>query len=241
MGITQLIDSFYIHLPKKTYAKAPVMGQICRVPILHLNQIPIVFDVERADPEEHYATKFSIRNLREDDFRAKGRLPIKMLNLRATEVPFLHKAKKRPVVIVATEPTLFDDIAAKLKPMGRRHLQEDCIVVAPIYSIEIPEKPGGFPPIMTARIRALRYKQFFYLPVESEFGSVGGIVRLDRLQVINSRHPAVYSPLPYALGEDALAALLGMVHTWLGIEPDSDHLALMELLGETLPVIVADE
>jgi hypothetical protein len=96
MGITQLIDTFYVHLPKDTYAKTPVMGQICRVPILHLNQIPIVFDVERSDPSEHYATTFSLRNLREDDFRAKGRLPIKMLNLRETEVPLLYKSKKRP-------------------------------------------------------------------------------------------------------------------------------------------------
>jgi hypothetical protein len=63
MGITQLITQFYKGLPKETFRKEPTIGQLCWAPILHINKIPRVMDVERADPKEHYATKFRVRNL----------------------------------------------------------------------------------------------------------------------------------------------------------------------------------
>ena len=48
----------------------------------HPEVIPRILDVERADPKEHFATRFEIRRYNERvDFRKKDRLPIKMLNL----------------------------------------------------------------------------------------------------------------------------------------------------------------
>ena len=61
MGIVQLIDPFYMKLPGDTFRRASIVGQFCWVPVTHLDPIPRILDVERADPQEHYATKFSIR------------------------------------------------------------------------------------------------------------------------------------------------------------------------------------
>jgi hypothetical protein len=69
MSIEQLIDPFYRDLPAETFRKELIIGQLCWIPTLHLNKIPMIMEVERADPKEAYATKFQVRNLSEKDFR----------------------------------------------------------------------------------------------------------------------------------------------------------------------------
>jgi hypothetical protein len=44
--------------------------------------------------QEHYATKFSIRNITDGDFKKKTRLPIKALSLRETEELVIHRPNK---------------------------------------------------------------------------------------------------------------------------------------------------
>lgn len=234
MGITQLITQFYKDLPKETFRKEPALGQLCWAPILHINKIPRVMDVERADPKEHYATKFSIRNLAESDFRGRGKLPIKSLNLRETEELIISKANKRPAIIVWGSPIIFEDIDVLLRTIGKSHLQEYCLALMPIYNIQKVEHPGGFPPIMVSRIKALLYNQFFYCPRMDDIGLSEGVARLDRIQIILPTDRAVYDPLPIALSEDALAVLLSMLRSWFG-SVEEDLNAYKELLRETLP------
>jgi len=234
MGITQLIKPFYKDLPKETFRKEPTLGQLCWAPILHVNKIPMLMEVERADPKEHHATKFRIRNLAETDFRGRGKLPIKSLNLRETDELFINKANKRPAIIVWGSPIIFEDIKKLLRRMGKGHLQEYCLVLIPIYNIEKADHPGGFPPIMVSRIKALMYNQFFYCPGVTDIGVTEGVARLDRIQIILPTDRAVYDPLPIALSDDALAVLLSMLRSWFG-SVEEDLNAYKELLRETLP------
>ncbi len=118
MSIEQLIDPFYRDLPAETFRKELIIGQLCWIPTLHLNKIPMILEVERADPKEVYATKFRVRNLIEKDFRQRPKLPIKSLNLRETEELIVSKAKKRPAIVVCASPTIFDDITKLLKSLG---------------------------------------------------------------------------------------------------------------------------
>jgi hypothetical protein len=113
-------------------------------------------------------------------------------------------------------------------------LQEYCLAIVPIYNVEAIDHPGGFPPIMVSRIKALMYNQFFYCPPMKDFGLTGGIARLDRIQIILPTDRAVYDPLPIALSEDALAVLLSMFRSWFGSE-EEELVAYRELLRETLP------
>lgn len=63
MGITQLITQFYRDLSKDSFRKEPMVGQVCWAPSLHINKVPMVIEVERADPKEAFAAKIKLRNL----------------------------------------------------------------------------------------------------------------------------------------------------------------------------------
>jgi hypothetical protein len=234
MSIEQLIDPFYKELPANTFRKEPSIGQLCWIPTLHINKIPLVMEVERADPKEAYATKFKVRNLTESDFKQRAKLPIKSLNLRETEELIVNKAKKRPAIIICTSPTIFDDLSKVLRKLGRLHLQEECLFFAPIYNIETAAHRGGFPPIMVSRIKALMYSQFFYCPLLRKEGLSGGIARLDRLQMLLPINRAVYDPLPISLSDDALAVLLAMMRFLFG-SAEEELIAYKEVLMDTLP------
>lgn len=234
MGITQLVPQFYRKLPRETFRKEPTIGQLCWMPSLHINKIPMIMEVERADPKEVYATKFRIRNLRENDFKAREKLPIKSLSLRITEELIVSKAKKRPAIVVWGSPMIFEDMEKLLISIGRPHLQEYCLAVVPVYNIETFDHAGGFPPVMVSRIKALMYNQFFYCPPMGDVGLSEGVARLDRIQIILPTDRAVYELLPVALSEDALAVLLSMLRSWFGsVEEDLD--AYRELLRGTIP------
>jgi len=76
MGITQLIDPFYIDISEVSFREKPTMGQLCWVPSPQPDVIPQILEAERADPTEHYITRFTIRNLQETDFQRKDELPL---------------------------------------------------------------------------------------------------------------------------------------------------------------------
>ena len=194
----------------------------------------MVIEVERADPKEAFAAKIKLRNLSERDFRARGKLPIKSINLRQTEELIVSKANKRPAIIVWGSPIIFEDIEKLLISIRKSHLQEYCLAIVPIYNVETTDHPGGFPPMMVSRIKALMYNQFFYCPPAEEIGLTEGIARLDRIQIILPTDRAVYEPLPMALSEDALAVLFSMLRSWFG-SVEEDLNAYRELLRETLP------
>jgi hypothetical protein len=234
LGIVQLVDPFYVRLADDTFRRTSVVGQFCWVPVTHLDTIPRILDVERADPQEHYATKFSIRNMTDGDFKKKTRLPIKALSLRETEELVIHRAKRRPAVIISGETTIFDDLKTLLRQMGRKHLQEESLIVAPLYSVESGDHEGGFPPIMVARIRALMYKQFFFCPKENSPLTADSIMRLDRLHAIFPKHPA-YIPEPYSLSAEALGVLMSMLRSLFGAKEEPEFKALKELVFNSLP------
>lgn len=234
MGIVQLIDPFYVKLSDDTFRRASVIGQFCWVPVTHLDPVPRILDVERVDPQEHFATKFSIRNMTDGDFKKKTRLPIKALSLRETEELIIHRAKRRPAIIISGETTIFDDVKTLLQQMGRKHLQEETLIVAPLYSVESGDHEGGFPPVMVARIRALMYKQFFFCPKGNSPLTVDSIMRLDRLHAVVPNYPA-YVPEPCSLSTEALGVLMSMLRSLFGAKEEADFEALKSLVFESLP------
>lgn len=210
MGISQIIDPFYRVLPDDTFRKEPVVGQLCWVPVCRLEEVPFILDVERAQPTEHYATKFQVRQMTGDDFKKKDRLPIKLLNLGNTEELVAQRAKKRMAIVVSTDSTVHDDLQSLLKSRAQKHLQHKFITVAPLYGVEGPGHDGGFPPVLVARIKALLYRQFFYCPSKASPMVYEAIVRLDRLLPVIPRHPT-YEPMNVALSDEALALLRTML------------------------------
>jgi len=230
MGITQLIDPFYQSLDLKALKNRPVVGQFCWIAAPHIDKIPRIMEVERDSPTEHYATKFKIRNMTDQDFRKKQKLPIWSLTLRETEELLVQKAKKRLAIVVAAENTIFDDIRETVA--GREHLQEENILVLPLYGIESAGHEGGFPSLIVARIKALMYRQFFYCPYYAPIYE--SVVRLDRIQSVIPHYPG-WMPVNVALSAEALSVLTGMLREYFGASQDEDMKALREIVQETLP------
>ncbi len=240
MGITQLIDPFYVDISGERFREKPTLGQLCWVPSPQPDIIPQILEAQRADPTEHNITNFTIRNIRETDFQRKDELPLYRLRLRLNEELIIQKAKRRAAIVLPAKNTIFDDVISLLKSKGKKHLQQDSILVVPIFGIEKPERPQGFPPIMTARIKALMYNQFFYCPkTPSGMTPIEGVARLDRIQVIFPVHRASYKPLPIRLSDDAIPILMSLLRTWLRIKgaPEDEKylIGLKELVKETLP------
>jgi hypothetical protein len=198
MGITQVIDSFYQSFDLEALQNRPIVGQFCWIAAPHIDKIPRIMEVARENDTEHYATRFTIRNLTDQDFRKKQKLPIMRLTLRETEELLIQKAKKRLAITVAAENTLFGDVNEKLA--GREHLQEENILVLPLYGIESAGHETGFPPVMIARIKALMYRQFFYCPHKAPVYEA--VVRLDRIQSVIP-HYSGWEPTNIALSGEA--------------------------------------
>jgi len=230
MGITQVIDPFYQSVDLRALKNRPVVGQFCWIVAPHIDKIPRIMEVDRENPNEHYATNFKIRNMTDQDFRKKQKLPIIALTLRETEELLIQKAKKRLAITVAAENTLYSDVNENIG--GREHLQEENILVLPHYGIEAAGHETGFPPVMVARIKALMYRQFFYCPYKAPVYE--SVVRLDRIQPIIPHHPG-WEPENIALSGEALGVLMGMLREYFGAPRDEDLKALREIVQEALP------
>jgi len=230
MGITQVIDPFYQSLDLKTLKNKPVVGQFCWIVSPHIDKIPRIMDVERESPTEHLATKFRIRNMTDQDFWKKQKLPIISLTLRETEELLIQKAKRRLAVTVAAENTIFGDIKETVS--GREHLQEENILVLPLYGIESAGHEGGFPSAMVARIKALMYRQFFYCPNKAPVYE--SVVRLDRIQPVIPLFPG-WMPTDIVLSGEALGVLMGTLREYFGAPQDEDLKALRDMVQDALP------
>lgn len=240
MGIVQLIDPFYIDLPESTFLQLPTMGQTCWAVIGNPLPLPIIAEVERIDPTEHYATKFHLRQMTAADYKKKQRLPLKFLALREAEELLCQRSSLRPAIIVAAGMTVFDDMEKVLRQLGRKHLQQRNVLVVPVYGAEGPEHAGGFPPQMVARMRALRYRQYFFLPKENSPFGFDGVARLDRLHVaFPESSPGVrapsYQPTKKALSQDALSCLLGMLRVLFGSDKEEELDTIKAIVREALP------
>ena len=230
MGITQIIDPFYQRLNLKELKNRPVVGQFCWIAAYHIDKTPRILEVERNKPTDHFATNFVIRNMTDQDFKKKTKLPIKYLSLRETEELVIHRAKMRLAITIAAENTIFEDVKDAVG--GREHLQEENILVLPLYGIESAAHEGGFPSVMVARIKALMYRQFFYCPYFS--GIYEAVVRLDRIQPVIPHYPG-WKPEGIALSQEALGVLMAMLREYFGALQDEEMKALREIVQEALP------
>ena len=217
-------------------SKGITVGHFVWCPVPHLEEVPRILEVERAASEDHHATKFEIVQVSSDHFKSKQKLPIKRLSLGDTEELLISKAKKRPCLVVVSNNTAFtDSTVAELK--GRRHLQDESMILAPIYGAATPENEKGFPPIMVARIKAFLYSQFFYLPKTCPKSKISfekdGIVRLDRLFPASPNRGVI--SMDKKLAEEPLLLLMAVLRERFGDTQAENLKTVRELLYETLP------
>ena len=246
MGITQLFDQFYKKLPEEDFQRRFLTGQFCYIASPQLDVIPWVMEVKRADPTGHKKIDFKIREMCNEDYYRKNELPLYHLKLRHNEELIIHKSKRRPGIIISAESIYFEDIAIILKSKRKKHLQQECVLVVPLFSMETTLSHSGFPPEMVSRIKALMYNQFFYCPkIPIGVNRIEGIARLDRVQVIikfsfpgNKR---VFEPIDIAFTDEVTGIFINMLREWLGIPGNPEDIenlrTVRSIASEALPPV----
>lgn len=121
--------------------------------------------------------------------------PVHELNLEHDEELLVIKAKRRLVVVASQAPTSWAP--------GEDRLRERGYACLPLYSFRPEDLPE-----FKARVRALEYPWWIYLPEDSSLKIREGFIRLDRLQVVEER---LLQPRGVALTEEALF----LVSEWL--------------------------
>jgi hypothetical protein len=220
---------------KSVDPQPPKPGQLCWLPVPHIDHIPRILAVERSSPEEHEEVEFYVRQANQSsDFRASDRiLPLKYLKLRSNEELLVQTAKKRRGVVIAAGMDTYQDVARILRQAGKKHLQEDSIFVVPLYSIQEEAYGMGFPPVMVARIQCLLYRQFFFLPGASRVKA--SVARFDRIQVVVGRNPHTISPIDISLSDEAFAFFQAMFIYCLTGQEDEDLRELRLLCRDAYP------
>jgi hypothetical protein len=224
-------NEFYESIDKQLFQP----GQLCWLPVPHIDPIPRILAVERSSPEEHEELKFRLREANQKgDFKAPDRtLPLKHVPLRSNEELLVQKAKRRRGVILARGMDIYEDITPILRQKAKKHLQEDALFLIPLYGIQQEEYGAGFPPEMVARIKCLLYRQFFYFPSHGVLREA--VARFDRIQVVVSRDPAAIDPIDFCLSGMSFAVFLAMFIYCMTGQEDEDLGTLRELCREAYP------
>lgn len=121
--------------------------------------------------------------------------------------------------------------------MAQGKPEDRSMILAPICGIATPEDFHGFPPVMTARIKAFLYNQFFYLPQACPKTRISiakeGIVRLDRLFAATPTRGL--DRMDKKVSHEAMVLMLAVVRERLGAAEGEDMKAIRQLLFESLP------
>lgn len=178
MGISQLLD-FY---DTANTSGSPEVGDIFYTPIPVIDKYKVL-EVRRASPEAHSTIDFNAVDFSDaSHFKERERLPIKLIDLKNKEEAILSIAKKRPCVVLGVISKPDTGTLPAEDRIAKKSFSENLYLVAPMFSCSTPLKSTSFTPTLVARIKALQYPQFGYLPhVAATSSSYGSIIRLDYL------------------------------------------------------------
>lgn len=231
MGILQVLDPFFEDTAK---GELPQPGHLMWVPTCDVPEVPTILDVERATPEEHFATRFVISQIANHHFNSRQRLPIKSLDLGDTEELIVNKGKKRPCIVVSGARV--DDVDALPEGTARRmakHLGRQAYFVVPLYGVSTLQNPGTFGPALVARIRAMQYPHLMCIPDHANPPQPASIARLDRMFVTTLGRGC--DPYGKKLNTEALEVFLSQVSIVCGGNSSEAYETVRELAKEALP------
>lgn len=202
--------------------------------VRHVAEEPYILERQGRSPNQpgnHSTAFFKMTTLK------NANSPSEIINLPLAAVPHyageylaIHRAKRRPVLILATTGT---PVEQELRQGSSRTKFSPVYLVAPFYSADGEGIREGFKTEFLNRVRSLNYTQFFwdYLPHERGHSSV---LRLDHIQPVE---PSIsnLTPFPWMLSESAQAVLMEAVMLHLcNQEPDKDGIwaTAKQLLAE---------
>lgn len=176
MGVAQIFDPFYVDAPKEGL---PRVGEFFWVPCPE-TRFQVV-EAARSTPEATSTLEVRVTEFSADKhFRTKEHLPTRLVKDEHQEA-LLYLAKVRPCLVLGRACVdNLETIADGHQKRQSKALGRPLYLVAPVYSCSTASKKTQFTPVITARVRALHYPQFAYMP-DFHGHQPGSILRLDNL------------------------------------------------------------
>lgn len=190
--MTNLVNDYY---KRTTLGEAKLLnrGQFCWAPSQYLSNKITTLELVKYNPSNERLNRYAVANPQQN--LLFNHTPVHELRLEHDEEFLVIKAKKRLFLIASQAPIKW--------PPGSSRLGEDGFVCLPLYSFHQNDSPE-----FRARVNALEYPWWIYLPENNTFKMKEGFARLDRLQVIEK---TTIQPIQIALTDDALF----LVSEWL--------------------------
>lgn len=193
-------------------------GQLCLGAALYLPDKHSILELKDYNPKDEHLNRYAVLS-NPPLTTLFNHTPVKEINLQHNEELLVIKAKKRPLFVISQAPIDWRPGSSRLRECG--------YVCLPVYGFHEEDQPE-----FRARVRALEYPWWIYLPEDSKVGMREGFIRLDRIQVVEKR---LLQPVNTALTDDALFLISEWLRYYVTGEIDSvfldDRQSLIKQLG----------
>jgi len=213
--VVDLIDQYY-RSTSQAEARQLQRGQLCWAPGFYLPEFMDVLALEYYDPRDERNNRYRLSREPQTLFE---HTPVHELHLTSDEELIVVKGKRRLFMVASQAPGDWRHGGARLRERG--------YVCLPLYSFHDEDTPE-----LRARVKALEYPWWIYLPEDVNLRMREGFIRLDRLQVISQR---LLNPMIVTLTEDVVLLISEWLRYYLTEEIDPFFLEYRQELLKGLP------
>jgi hypothetical protein len=217
--VQSLHESWWVEDPSGPLCR----GRLVWAPAINVDQVPFELLPEaREDARDHTRAKATVRQYHVSRARpARPPLPVAGLPLHRGEAYFAYKAKRRPALILGTQPP---DVSKLLAGSPKSHSRSP-ITIAPYYGATQSGGRSGYPPEFVQRVRRIEYPQYVWDRLPIAWDETDSLLRLDHMQPIG-QSASTCEKTKWRLSDEALEIMSAWV-TWLmeGSPPATSLLA----------------
>ncbi len=164
--MVELVEEFYRSV-EPIEARQLNRGQICWGPFLYMSSQIQSVALSSYGPQDERRNRYTILHSEPDDPSLFDHTPVHELRLQNDEELLVHKAKRRPLIVVSQKNHFWN--------MGGARIAERGIACIPMYSFQDTDSSE-----FRDRIKAQEYPWWIYLPGSHGFRE--GFARLDRFR-----------------------------------------------------------
>lgn len=179
-------------------------GQLLLGYVHHVDQIPMALVAKgRTEATSHDLANCKIIPVNTKNIFERSQIPVASLPCYSRELRTVYRAKKKPVLLIASPNEEPPRHLMKDKP---KHLTNPTALIAPYYGRDDTGSRSGYTQAFVNRVRCCEYPQFMWdmLPLE---GSHESILRLDHLLPM-STHYIAYKKTGWRLSQEAFELVM---------------------------------
>lgn len=178
-------------------------GQLVWAFVSHVDLTPYLLEpIGRADAREHGSADVQVTRGRISSRAKNTKLPVAALPQYDGEVWTVHRAKKRPCLVVACG---WSDVPKQARGASKWQTAPT-LLVAPYYGADVSSTRVGFPELLLGRIQRCEYPQYMLDELPLRTRTTRSVLRFDHIQPVGNHHDSIEAT-GHCLGDDALILL----------------------------------